>query len=130
MNKFGVFMKNQKGLGLITFLIWGVIFGLGGIYGFKIAKPYFDHSHLKELVRVKLKEGIEQNLTDQEIKRRIWDSSNVNSMNLPADTITIDKTDDNRLVGEIKWQPTVPLWKGATLVLDLNIKEVSTITIK
>lgn len=126
----GVFMKKQKGLGIVTLLIGGVFLGLGGIYGFKISKPYFDHHHLKELVKLKLREGIDQNIPESEIKRRIWDSSNVNSMNLPAETITVERNDDNKLVGEIKWKPEIPLWKGAVLVLDLNVKEVSASTAK
>ena len=115
-------MKHQKGIGLIQILVLAALLGIVGIYGFKIGKPYLEQAHLRTSVQSILKDGAAQKIPTDELKRRIWETSNVSSMNLPNDTISVD-LQDGLLVADIQWKPQIPLWKGALIILDLSIKE-------
>ena len=115
-------MKSQKGFGLFQIAFFGIVLGLGGLYGVKIGMPYFDQKHMQSVVQQKLKEAQTEKLSDDAIRRSIWNSSNVNGTNLPFESITVDH-DNGKINVNIDWKPSIPLWKGAVIILDLGIKE-------
>lgn len=116
--------RSLRGLSLTWVLIGGAIIGVGGIYGFKIGKPYMDTATMRGMVQRTLEAAKQEpNLGPAEIRQRIFTNSNVQQLGADFDAIDVTPSGQGRFEVTVDMTRKLPLWKSATLVLELKVAE-------
>lgn len=119
-------IRSIKGFSFTWLIIIAVVVGFGGIYGFKIGKPYMDAATLRGIVQRTLQTAKQDtDINVVEVRKRIFDNANVQQLGLEFDAIDAARRGPGQFEVNIEMTRKIPLWKDANLVLDLKIEEVT-----
>lgn len=117
-------LRSKKGFSFAWLIVGGAIIGFGGIYGFKVAKPYMDAATMRGIVQRQLATAKqESDITVNDIHRRVFDNANVQQLGIEYDSIHVEKEAAGQFLVNIEMTKKIPLWQNANLVLDLVIDE-------
>ena len=111
----------KNGFGLIMLVIMGALIGIGGIFGFKIGKPYMDAQTVKAQAEAVIRE-IQSNPANSEVelRQRLFNRLNVQGVLLKFENIQLKKQDGEVIGFEVDLPTEIKLWENAYLVLELN----------
>lgn len=111
----------KNGFSLIMLIILGALVGVGGIFGFKIGKPYMDAATVQGQAEAVMRE-IQANPANSEIelRQRLFNRLNVQGISLKFDNIQLKKQDGEIVGFEVDLPTEIKLWENAYLVLELN----------
>lgn len=116
--------RSLRGFSLTWVLVGGAILGFGGIYGFKVGKPYMDAATMRGMVERTLEAAKQEpNLTAAEVRQRIFTNSNVQQLGADFESIDVNSAGQGRWEVTVDMTRKLPLWKNATLVLELKVAE-------
>lgn len=111
----------KNGFSLWLMIIGGAILGVGGIYGFKIGKPYMDTATAKAQAETVIKESmVNAPTTEIEFRQRLFNRLNVQGIDVKFENIKLQKSDGDIIGFDIDMSHEIPLWKDAYLVLELK----------
>lgn len=116
--------RSLRGLSLMWVLVGGALLGFGGIYGFKVGKPYMDTASMRGIVeRTLVAAKQEPNLSSNELRQRIFTNSNVQQLGADFDAIRVKSASPGHWNVTVDMTRKLPLWKNATLLLELKVEE-------
>lgn len=116
--------RSLRGFSLMWVVVGGLLIGIGGIYGFKVGKPYMDAASMRSMVQRTLEAAKQEpNLNANDIKQRIFTNSNVQQLGAEFDAINAVTSGQGQWDVTVDMTRKIPLWKNATLVLELGVNE-------
>lgn len=111
----------KNGFSLWLLIIGGVALGIGGIYGFKIGKPYMDTATAKAQAETVIKESMANPpTTETEFRQRLFNRLNIQGIDVKFENIKLQKSDGDIIGFDIDMSHEIPLWTDAYLVLELK----------
>ena len=114
----------QQGFGIIQLMLWALALGFCALAAFKVGKPYAEGAIMRSmvgqaLVDAKNKPGI----SEGEIAKMIFDRANVDSIPIKFENIEVVASSEGAFDVHADLHSKIPLWRGASLVLDNSIDE-------
>ena len=102
-----------------VFLFFFVIFWIM-VLGNKVGAPYWNaHVVHEDIVRTLDEQAALPSYDVANIRMAIYNRGQVDNISIPPDTVNVEIHDDNSITVTVPYIQNVPLWTGATLVLNL-----------
>lgn len=116
--------SRQQGFGIIQFMLWAMALGFCAVGAFKVGKPYAEGSIVRSVVVQALADAKNKpGISEAEIAKMIFDRANVDSIPIKFGDIEVAATSDAAFDVHVDLHSKIPLWRGASLVLDNSVDE-------
>lgn len=114
--------RSTQGFSLIALVVGGLLLGVAGLAAIKIGTPYGDARILKGIVDNVLAESKpDGGATNYDIAKKIFDRSNVQTLNLDFEGIHVKTINAGEFTVHIDMVTKIPLWKQAKLIIELPV---------
>lgn len=118
--------SSQQGFGIIQLMLWALALGFCALGAFKIGKPYAEGSIARSVVIQALADAKHKpGISEGEIAKMIFDRANVDSIPIKFADIEVAATSEAAFDVHVDLHTKIPLWRGASLVLDNSVDESS-----
>jgi hypothetical protein len=112
----------SRGFSVIALLIGGLLVGGAGIAAVKIGIPYADAKVLKGIIdNVLVESKTEGATTNYEVAKKIFDRSNVQTLNLDFEGIHVKTMNAGEFSVHVDMVTKIQLWKQAKLILEIPV---------
>lgn len=113
----------RNGFSIVSMIMFVILLGIVGIFGFQIGMGYLDQQTIKGSVKASLQENKNlDNISAKDIKTTILKKLSVTTVDVKDNDVTVEKNGDTFDV-EVDFIKEIPITNKIKIVMDLTVTQ-------